>query len=67
MAKTTEDTSPTSLLRNRYPALDGFRGFAALLVFLCHFGSMVLPYSWLSFGWVGVDFFFVLSGFHRHA
>jgi peptidoglycan/LPS O-acetylase OafA/YrhL len=63
MTKPIEETSATSLLRNHYPALDGFRGLAVLMVFLIHFGSMVLPYSWLSFGWVGVDFFFVLSGF----
>lgn len=56
MTKPTEETSATSLLRNHYPALDGFRGLAVLMVFLIHFGSMVLPYSWLSFGWVGVDF-----------
>jgi peptidoglycan/LPS O-acetylase OafA/YrhL len=51
------------LLQSRYPALDGLRGAATLAVFGLHFGYMVLGYNWLSFGWAGVDFFFVLSGF----
>lgn len=43
-----------------YPALDGIRGLAILLVVLFHnFGFM----SYFSFGWLGVDLFFVLSGF----
>lgn len=39
-----------------YPALDGLRAIAAILVFLHHYASLPL-------GWVGVDVFFVLSGF----
>ena len=39
-----------------YPALDGLRGFALLLVFCQHY--LELPW-----GWTGVDLFFVLSGF----
>lgn len=42
--------------RQYYPALDGMRALAAVLVFLFHY--LQLPY-----GWAGVDFFFVLSGF----
>jgi len=39
-----------------YTALDGFRAVAFLLVFFFH-------YEGLPWGWVGVDLFFVLSGF----
>jgi len=52
-------TAPTAT-RPYYPALDGLRGLAILLVvFLHNFGFM----SYFFFGWLGVDLFFVLSGF----
>jgi peptidoglycan/LPS O-acetylase OafA/YrhL len=41
-----------------YPALDGLRAVAVLLVFASHY-----LYRDMAFGWIGVDFFFVLSGF----
>jgi peptidoglycan/LPS O-acetylase OafA/YrhL len=39
-----------------YPALDGIRGFAFLLVFFFHYAN-------LPWGFAGVNLFFVLSGF----
>jgi peptidoglycan/LPS O-acetylase OafA/YrhL len=57
--------------RRHYPALDGLRGLAILLVLVCHY-SLVLPQSNAVLsaitdvfmkGWVGVNLFFVLSGF----
>jgi peptidoglycan/LPS O-acetylase OafA/YrhL len=44
----------------RFPALDGLRGIAALMVVAYHFGGR--DYGWLS-GWTGIEIFFVLSGF----
>lgn len=44
---------------SRYkPELDGLRALAVAAVFACH----ALP-SWLPAGWLGVDLFFVLSGY----
>ncbi len=60
------------------PALDGVRGIAILLVMLFHLGLLPVAqgdvvggalgidrtfYRLASFGWAGVDLFFVLSGF----
>ncbi len=56
----------------RFPALDGLRGVAAMLVILHHLaprgrdteGWWFEPFNWLvQIGWVGVDLFFALSGF----
>src|SRR5258706_4512290 len=54
------------------PALDGLRGVAILLVMLCHFLGLLktgnhrldsLLHLGFGHGWVGVNLFFVLSGF----
>lgn len=50
----TERTRPEN--RSSYPALDGLRAIAILLVFFQHYWA-------LPWGWAGVDIFFVLSGF----
>jgi peptidoglycan/LPS O-acetylase OafA/YrhL len=42
-----------------FPALDGLRGVAILAVIIYH----NFPYGESLFGWLGVDLFFVLSGF----
>jgi peptidoglycan/LPS O-acetylase OafA/YrhL len=41
------------------PSLDGVRGLAIVLVLAFH----AWPSQWTAFGWMGVDLFFVLSGF----
>lgn len=43
-----------------YPALDGLRGIAILLVILLHNFKFT---NYFFFGWLGVDLFFVLSGY----
>jgi peptidoglycan/LPS O-acetylase OafA/YrhL len=60
----TTDTDTRRRLRYE-PALDGIRGFAVLLVVLWHYPTDILerPFAWLKAGHLGVDVFFVLSGF----
>jgi len=64
---------PTPRLGAHIPVLDGVRGLAILLVLIHHFGYGGGPdyprrmgaifFSVTNVGWVGVDLFFVLSGF----
>ncbi|TWP45481.1 acyltransferase [Lentzea tibetensis] len=46
------------LALRRFPALDGLRAIAAVMVVFFHYGGP----DWLQ-GWIGVQMFFVLSGF----
>jgi peptidoglycan/LPS O-acetylase OafA/YrhL len=50
-------------IRPFFPTLDGLRAIAFLLVFLHHFGTLTWAGEVWKWGWVGVDIFFVLSGF----
>jgi peptidoglycan/LPS O-acetylase OafA/YrhL len=77
-ATLTIDTPPSAIAaakyvssKRHYLALDGLRGVAILLVFFFHYGDLSHSSSGaLRFiglikdgGWMGVDLFFVLSGF----
>lgn len=64
------DTIARSPYRGHMPALDGLRGLAIAVVMAFHyylFDHHVAPLHWLYLGtrggWLGVDLFFVLSGF----
>ena len=61
-----DSISATYRMKHRIPQLDGVRGIAILLVMLHNtlskFPSVPLQ-SLAAYGWVGVDLFFVLSGF----
>jgi peptidoglycan/LPS O-acetylase OafA/YrhL len=62
---------PVSRFPPRIPALDGLRGLAALVMVLYHLfvagwsdsPSIHLLQKFTTAGWIGVDLFFVLSGF----
>lgn len=52
---------PASENKKFYPALDGLRALAVLMVFYEHYN--LSPGPSLEWGWTGVNIFFVLSGF----
>ncbi|MEP6777486.1 MAG: acyltransferase [Chthoniobacterales bacterium] len=56
---------PRLAMRARHPGLDLLRALAIVLVVLYHAGlfGFVLPFRMERFGWIGVDLFFVLSGY----
>lgn len=64
-------TEPRPSLGGHIPALDGVRGLAGLLIIIHHMAaSLNWEFGWhhplvivSEIGWVGVDLFFVLSGF----
>ncbi|HEY6641895.1 acyltransferase [Povalibacter sp.] len=59
------------LTRQHFRQLDGLRGIAILMVIACHFDLLYQPVDggkglvskFAQAGWMGVDLFFVLSGF----
>jgi peptidoglycan/LPS O-acetylase OafA/YrhL len=60
---TSAPATQSSLIRPYYPALDGLRGVAFLMVFSLHDIALASSASILKWGFAGVDLFFVLSGF----
>jgi peptidoglycan/LPS O-acetylase OafA/YrhL len=69
MERVPRSFSPINL-KDRFPALDGIRALAITLVFILHYGGgthggglMYLFNAVRLRGWIGVDLFFVLSGF----
>lgn len=47
----------------RFLVLDGLRGIAALIVLMAHYDAMLGQKGVFRFGYLSVDFFFLLSGF----
>ncbi len=49
--------------KSHLPPLEGMRGILALCVVSLHFSKLFFNADWTPFGYLGVDFFFALSGF----
>jgi peptidoglycan/LPS O-acetylase OafA/YrhL len=58
---TANSSSPAR--RTYFPGLDGLRGIAFLMIFCFHYLPPVVDLPGVRWGWIGVDLFFVLSGF----
>src|SRR5262245_29341716 len=62
-----ESQEQSALVRGQIREFDGLRGIAIVLVMLHHFwpnSCFLAPFkSLVHLGWIGVDLFFVLSGF----
>jgi peptidoglycan/LPS O-acetylase OafA/YrhL len=60
-------TKLQDVVHEKLHGLDHLRAFAIILVFLFHYPTPDDLPGWLwdikDFGWIGVDLFFVLSGF----
>ena len=65
MADITSALDPRFATRARQPGLDLLRAVAVVFVVCYHAGNfgLTLPHDSQRFGWIGVDLFFVLSGY----
>jgi peptidoglycan/LPS O-acetylase OafA/YrhL len=72
MLRTSSD-SKVSTIKNRYDGIDMLRGIAILMVVIFHYTaryweaysttSINQPHSFVFPGWLGVDLFFIISGY----
>jgi peptidoglycan/LPS O-acetylase OafA/YrhL len=58
-----DETSQRIWVKSHYKSFDGLRGVAIMMVFACHYMGFWGLYKIGNSFWVGVDLFFVLSGF----